>query len=106
MCIRDRIIYLFKAKQAFYIYKYHLFHQPKGIIIVEIMSMRLVSVCTQKQATQSLEVPYLKAIRLNFLCIYIYSQHLLIQCQLPCTCLLYTSPSPRDRQKSRMPSSA
>ena len=23
-----------------------------------------------------------------------------------CTCLLYTSPSPRDRQKSRMPSSA
>ena len=25
---------------------------------------------------------------------------------LPITCLLYTSPSPRDRQKSRMPSSA
>ena len=25
---------------------------------------------------------------------------------LNCTCLLYTSPSPRDRQKSRMPSSA
>ena len=25
---------------------------------------------------------------------------------LPCRCLLYTSPSPRDRQKSRMPSSA
>ena len=24
----------------------------------------------------------------------------------PLTCLLYTSPSPRDRQKSRMPSSA
>ena len=24
----------------------------------------------------------------------------------PATCLLYTSPSPRDRQKSRMPSSA
>ena len=24
----------------------------------------------------------------------------------PCDCLLYTSPSPRDRQKSRMPSSA
>ena len=24
----------------------------------------------------------------------------------PNTCLLYTSPSPRDRQKSRMPSSA
>ena len=23
-----------------------------------------------------------------------------------CACLLYTSPSPRDRQKSRMPSSA
>ena len=27
-----------------------------------------------------------------------------IEC--PSTCLLYTSPSPRDRQKSRMPSSA
>ena len=26
--------------------------------------------------------------------------------QEPNTCLLYTSPSPRDRQKSRMPSSA
>ena len=26
--------------------------------------------------------------------------------QLPEPCLLYTSPSPRDRQKSRMPSSA
>ena len=25
---------------------------------------------------------------------------------IACTCLLYTSPSPRDRQKSRMPSSA
>ena len=25
---------------------------------------------------------------------------------IPCHCLLYTSPSPRDRQKSRMPSSA
>ena len=25
---------------------------------------------------------------------------------LDCDCLLYTSPSPRDRQKSRMPSSA
>ena len=26
--------------------------------------------------------------------------------EMPSTCLLYTSPSPRDRQKSRMPSSA
>ena len=26
--------------------------------------------------------------------------------QIAYTCLLYTSPSPRDRQKSRMPSSA
>ena len=26
--------------------------------------------------------------------------------QLPKTCLLYTSPSPRDRTRSRMPSSA
>ena len=29
-----------------------------------------------------------------------------LQSQTPGTCLLYTSPSPRDRQKSRMPSSA
>ena len=31
----------------------------------------------------------------------IFSHHVPV-----CTCLLYTSPSPRDRQKSRMPSSA
>ena len=29
-----------------------------------------------------------------------------VSCARPITCLLYTSPSPRDRQKSRMPSSA
>ena len=29
-----------------------------------------------------------------------------VQTMGPYTCLLYTSPSPRDRQKSRMPSSA
>ena len=29
-----------------------------------------------------------------------------LQLTAPLTCLLYTSPSPRDRQKSRMPSSA
>ena len=30
----------------------------------------------------------------------------LLEKATPITCLLYTSPSPRDRQKSRMPSSA
>ena len=30
----------------------------------------------------------------------------LLACHNPHSCLLYTSPSPRDRQKSRMPSSA
>ena len=30
----------------------------------------------------------------------------LTKIHIPDTCLLYTSPSPRDRQKSRMPSSA
>ena len=29
-----------------------------------------------------------------------------LELERPLTCLLYTSPSPRDRQKSRMPSSA
>ena len=29
-----------------------------------------------------------------------------VYCCPDCDCLLYTSPSPRDRQKSRMPSSA
>ena len=29
-----------------------------------------------------------------------------LEIEFPGTCLLYTSPSPRDRQKSRMPSSA
>ena len=32
--------------------------------------------------------------------------NLIVDGQIPETCLLYTSPSPRDRQKSRMPSSA
>ena len=35
---------------------------------------------------------------------WIYLLHYLYV--LLCVCLLYTSPSPRDRQKSRMPSSA
>ena len=34
------------------------------------------------------------------------SNFFLKDCDLYATCLLYTSPSPRDRQKSRMPSSA
>ena len=35
------------------------------------------------------------------------SQYVHLSCNLYCQpCLLYTSPSPRDRQKSRMPSSA
>ena len=33
-------------------------------------------------------------------------QEILEKYGVPYTCLLYTSPSPRDRQKSRMPSSA
>ena len=28
------------------------------------------------------------------------------RCTVLCTCLLYTSPSPRDKRQSRMPSSA
>ena len=34
------------------------------------------------------------------------NKHLLLSNDHYITCLLYTSPSPRDRQKSRMPSSA
>ena len=33
-------------------------------------------------------------------------QYIEVVCPLDHPCLLYTSPSPRDRQKSRMPSSA
>ena len=36
----------------------------------------------------------------------IFSGDLHFGARLVCACLLYTSPSPRDRQKSRMPSSA
>ena len=40
-------------------------------------------------------------------CTYHASYHLATRvAYTTCTCLLYTSPSPRDRQKSRMPSSA
>ena len=34
------------------------------------------------------------------------SNSMAVSIQMPNGCLLYTSPSPRDRQKSRMPSSA
>ena len=34
------------------------------------------------------------------------SMHVKLADESVCICLLYTSPSPRDRQKSRMPSSA
>eukprot|EP01017_Pseudomicrothorax_dubius_P004826 TRINITY_DN11076_c0_g1_i1.p1 TRINITY_DN11076_c0_g1~~TRINITY_DN11076_c0_g1_i1.p1 ORF type:complete len:156 (+),score=17.56 TRINITY_DN11076_c0_g1_i1:165-632(+) len=37
---------------------------------------------------------------------YFYSDNIKILLDVLNTCLLYTSPSPRDRQKSRMPSSA
>ena len=37
---------------------------------------------------------------------FTFAQSCLLVFQLPNLCLLYTSPSPRDRQKSRMPSSA
>ena len=36
----------------------------------------------------------------------LYDHGAAIQKAKACCCLLYTSPSPRDRQKSRMPSSA
>ena len=35
-----------------------------------------------------------------------HSETILVETESPISCLLYTSPSPRDRQKSRMPSSA
>ena len=48
------------------------------------------------------------------MCIYDYKNHIVPDKRIPSciflnmgiSCLLYTSPSPRDRQKSRMPSSA
>ena len=36
----------------------------------------------------------------------LYSQSKLIELSQGCDCLLYTSPSPRDKRQSRMPSSA
>ena len=39
-------------------------------------------------------------------CLFFKILLLLFMCILILYCLLYTSPSPRDRQKSRMPSSA
>ena len=44
-----------------------------------------------------------------FKSLLVFMLPILVSClfqQLYNTCLLYTSPSPRDRQKSRMPSSA
>ena len=41
-----------------------------------------------------------------YLSVYTHAFPILRQRALPMTCLLYTSPSPRDRTRSRMPSSA
>ena len=38
--------------------------------------------------------------------IYAFFMKLIMKFPMPMTCLLYTSPSPRDRTRSRMPSSA
>ena len=37
---------------------------------------------------------------------HFYEEQWVVRVWMPEACLLYTSPSPRDRQKSRMPSSA
>ena len=61
-----------------------------GIVMIPLMIFLLSFNQHQAQST-SLAV---LAVPVTFLAAYNYS------------CLLYTSPSPRDRQKSRMPSSA
>ena len=57
----------------------------------ELLARGLVTKGTLWSATSLLEEKYHK---------------LVIDTHLSSICLLYTSPSPRDRQKSRMPSSA
>ena len=64
-----------------------------------IMKEHDISVITGKQATFEHKIQ--KPVdEINI------GDKLLVEFRLDDTCLLYTSPSPRDRQKSRMPSSA
>ena len=46
------------------------------------------------------------SVRNDFICKIVTDRYLGLLKEAFKTCLLYTSPSPRDRQKSRMPSSA
>ena len=67
--------------------------------VVEIFSKRLQ---TQERLTVQIANTLMEALDAKGVAVTIDSTH---QC-MTMSCLLYTSPSPRDRQKSRMPSSA
>ena len=63
---------------------------------------RMVTICTKLQ-----NEPTVRGIAEKFDCVfYAAGTHPMNAHNQPMICLLYTSPSPRDRTRSRMPSSA
>ena len=63
---------------------------PYGGTLVDLMEAEADRAAVKATATKTIECSDRNACDVELLCV----------------CLLYTSPSPRDRQKSRMPSSA
>ena len=60
----------------------------------------------QSPGTENAVLAFIDGVRQDPLNYSISGSNLTFNSATPSGCLLYTSPSPRDRQKSRMPSSA
>ena len=99
-----------------YIITYQIFYNKLGPEPVDriinhfgewtlIFVLLTLSMTPLKKITNSVE--WIKFRRMLGLFAFFYASiHMLSYVGLDYSCLLYTSPSPRDRQKSRMPSSA
>eukprot|EP00828_Plagiopyla_frontata_P003378 TRINITY_DN10983_c0_g1_i1.p3 TRINITY_DN10983_c0_g1~~TRINITY_DN10983_c0_g1_i1.p3 ORF type:complete len:112 (+),score=16.41 TRINITY_DN10983_c0_g1_i1:147-482(+) len=111
MCIRDRYLSLYSSN-SFYQLKYYLPVISKKISLKCFYHRKVSNLQNQCFLQEKLYHAFsiLQAL------LRIYQRHLstfqrkadfqIISINIDDACLLYTSPSPRDRQKSRMPSSA
>ena len=80
------------------------FDNPKNIIEASYKNVSSSALCTKIKNSYGVSVSTIEHLMAAF-----YGEgidNVLVEVDAPEICLLYTSPSPRDRQKSRMPSSA
>ena len=87
------------------VYKQDLFHTTENFIMLEYQQpLYVCQTNTSKDKTVGLTVAHGKGYDPKLLTSLLGNDIVLVPYKN--SCLLYTSPSPRDRQKSRMPSSA